>query len=288
MLIFVMACQEVALDDVLAHLYGRSFNRNLGRCALVGGGKILDKAKHGTAIDAHDTVIRVNRLPGSHFDDLGRKCTVAFVNKLSNFATTHASLIYTGGKRVRCAHKKTCDCEAVIFEGSPVNVWSGHGPKGAKALREAQTTVLNESRGVVSQGHSVYRQTKALHYFEHNLPAVPYAFKGRVDRLIKDPIAKWGYTSKPSGGLKAFLTFVHFCSSLTLFGFGGTGSIDGHVEVGHNFKAEHLLFDKLANFSHGGNLFPTAFKGHFFKHQFASFQNRILCLAHHHRIRVVT
>ena len=154
--------------------------------------------------------------------------------------------------------------------------------------------------------HTVARQSHALHFFEHNLPVVPYAFDEKVDKATGDRVHEWGYTSKPSGGLKAFLTFANLCDSITLFGFGGSNqSIDGHQEFGHNFQAEHRFYDTLVqlgeqqetteaprpsgeNDDKSTSFFPTSFHGEprlspYFRH----FADRILCLARRRHITVV-
>lgn len=302
-------CPEVAREDVLVRLSGRDLP-SLGSCALVGGSQILSGAGHGSSIDAYDSVVRVNRLPAAkRVADVGSRTTVYFANKLNKYSLQGVTLEYENGadsKTFFCPHAASnCTCPscplAIVFEGSPIEaIWSrGKAPPKKEALASAIRALhanRNPDAEVRRDRHGVWRQTEALHFFEHNLPAVPYGFRSALDRHIDDPVQKWGYTSKPSGGLKAFLTFVHLCDRLDLFGFGGPPkALDGHREIGHNLKAEHRLLDvltraKQTNESNRNalfrNAFSHAFKGQYYRRQFAAFTHRITCLAAAGRIDV--
>jgi len=133
---------------------------------------------------------------------------------------------------------------------------------------------------------------------------VPYEFDQRVDRSVDDKVAEWGYTSKPSGGLKAFLTVANLCDSITLFGFGGSAkSLDGHREIGHSFKREHDFYAMLQQTTtttttaapghHPTNVslfFPTSFPkdgGFGLEPFFRRFADRVTCLARNGSISVV-
>jgi hypothetical protein len=51
-----------------------------------------------------------------------------------------------------------------------------------------------------------------------------------------------------SGGLKAFLTLAPMCESMTLYGFAGSGNIDGHtIDAVHDFGVEHAWLHRIAS-----------------------------------------
>ena len=339
-------CPSVDVGDALTQISGRPFPSTLGQCALVGGSRSLKGSRYGGAIEALETVIRVNRLPHPrHFADVGTRTDIYFVNTLSKFDRLATRLQWENGVDPQ---SRSCDhalesCEhfmsgpkMIVFEGAPFddfwrvgNVPRTRPPRNQRAVEAAKKSIKNfpQNRTVPFPGaHPVAHQSHALHFFEHNLPVVPYKFDQTIDRRINDRVAAWGYSSKPSGGLKAFLTFANLCDSLTLFGFGGDNrSLDGHAEIGHSFHVEHAFYARLqrlgasshhhhhrrrstsaaaANSSSSSSsssseqekdddirhFFPTFFKKHptdLLHRYFQLFADRITCLARHGRISVV-
>eukprot|EP00971_Amphidinium_carterae_P063835 1263638-Amphidinium_carterae.1 len=68
---------QVASDDKSQVQGGR-----LGRCAVVGSGNAMLGSGYGEEVDAHDTVVRVNRLPTeSFFGDFGQRTSILFGGK---------------------------------------------------------------------------------------------------------------------------------------------------------------------------------------------------------------
>ena len=97
---------------------------------------------------------------------------------------------------------------------------------------------------------------------------------------------RWGYVSRPSGGLKAFFTFVLLCDTLSLFGFGGSGTIDGHKLSGHAFDEEHSFLAKVARGALPGSALPKDKIGPHgaLREAFARFGARLQCLSGRGRI----
>jgi len=301
--------------------------QSFGRCALVGGSSSLNGSGHGVEIEAHDTVIRVNRLPHpKHFVDVGRRTDVYFVNTLKKYRLGQTNLEWEIGVNPHslwCRHTLACTClscpKHIIFEGAPYDsFWKkGKAPQGYAALNAAKAAALSvdeeedESVGTTnisqlsrrsdqvpkknrSSDRTACRQSHALHFFQHNIPAVPYSFTQSVDKHIQDAVAPWAYKSKPSGGLKAFLTLAMICDSISLFGFDGRKSIDGHPEIGHNFIAEHNLYNLLVRSNENSNdahnvstFFATAFNKTQMKRPFALFSERVACLVRRGRISLI-
>jgi len=345
-MIFSEECSVVMVSDVLRPLPKASdyCPQSFGRCALVGGSSSLNGSGHGVEIEAHDTVIRVNRLPHpKHFVDVGRRTDVYFVNTLKKYRLDQTKLEWEMGVNPRfvwCRHSpRNCSClscpKHIIFEGAPYDIFWNHGKvlHGQAALNAAKaaaltvdkdetigTTKISQHSSNRNKNYTACRQSHALHFFQHNVPAVPYAFRQPIDRGIRDAVAPWAYKSRPSGGLKAFFTLAMICDSISLFGFSGSKSLDGHREVGHNFKAEHVLYSSL--FRAGSilsnqqkqdfrrrqrlpppkrplslspeedahdvnNFFARAFHETYMKRPFALFSERIACLARNGRIALI-
>ena len=315
--------------EALTQMSGEPFPSELGSCALVGGSSILEGSGHGLDIEAHDTVIRINRLPHPrHYGDVGSRTDVYFANTLSKFDGLGAKLEWENGVKPQtrfcrhdaasCRDNVTASLPAtIVFEGAPFDdFWRLPSdqrrtpPSGPQAIKAAKASILaflhrrrtlkfQDKKIPFPEAHPVARQSHALHFFEHNLPIVPYSFNQRVDKRINDRVAEWGYSSKPSGGLKAFLTFANLCDSVTLFGYGGAKtSLDGHAEVGHSFQTEESFYKNLQNLqieengdSSANNIrhwFPTNFRDFLgFEPYFDRFADRIACLARRQKIRIV-
>lgn len=308
------SCPALGVEEVLTQLSGRPhYFENLGSCALVGASPILLGAAHGRRIDSFDTVVRVNRLPIPRFaEDVGSKTSIYFCNTLAKWSSRSVTLQYQQPARgarsstARCAHASSrCDCaacpEAIVFEGAPYgpDFWvvnaSVKSRRPKKPLESARKVATGGKKrkspmAVYPTAHPVGRQSDVLHFFEHNVPALPYDW--RKSPRMNDAVARWGYSSRPSGGLKAFFLFAGICDAVTLFGFGGAaGSLDGHAEGGHNFTAEERFLRTLADPATSTKAklatMPTAFRHTMLREPFARIAARIVCLASSGRLALV-
>lgn len=230
----------------------------LGRCALVGTGSNLAGVQLGRRIDEHDSVIRVNRLSTTTFAaDVGVRTSIYFKNQLTELVASGARA------RVKVRHlgatvdskrndtKDWCDLveggaacafDALVYEGAldAGQRWPSDGPLAAARFTTA-------------------RQSDALLLFQSQVLGLGRAVPpfGGDERV---------FAVRATAGAKAFFTFALLCDSLTLFGFGGRGTIDRHgmrvkrveaaggksntVEVtlrhGHDYEAEHSFLRRVA------------------------------------------
>mmetsp|Transcript_59288 Transcript_59288/g.165525 ORF Transcript_59288/g.165525 Transcript_59288/m.165525 type:complete len:290 (+) Transcript_59288:93-962(+) len=196
---------------ILEALDDGGFPADLGDCALVGSSAVLSGSGRGADIDRHETVIRVNRLPIlEYFEDFGSKTDVIVLNEK---LSTHGQVEYLGGARRSCVPKHV-DAEPVC------NV----------------TAVVLKGRGVSARAkwaRSGLRVGMMMPLQRDVASAMP-----AMDKIL------------PSAGFLAFLTVAPLCSSLTLYGFGGSsGTADGHIvgEFGahHDFETENSILDRI-------------------------------------------
>eukprot|EP00928_Gymnodinium_smaydae_P092585 TRINITY_DN76485_c0_g1_i1.p1 TRINITY_DN76485_c0_g1~~TRINITY_DN76485_c0_g1_i1.p1 ORF type:complete len:363 (+),score=37.79 TRINITY_DN76485_c0_g1_i1:84-1172(+) len=227
----------------LVELSGR-FPQTLGRCALIGGGSSLVGRGRGPEIDSYDTVIRVNRIPTElYFADVGRKTDVYFADAHHLFANGSCEYLVMGtGASIPCslrpetsssaahAAERGCPFQLLVLKGSdvaekprPGKLWAEKFPLERPGWRPERTRipVAHQSEGV----------NGAAYFF----PA-----------LVRKHLFIWT-RRRPTNGLQALLTFAPLCESLSLFGFAGNASADGHGMGGfHDFDGEHLLLARLA------------------------------------------
>lgn len=181
----------------------------LNRCALVGAAASLMHKGHGPKIDAHDVVIRVNRLPTlDYFEDFGKRTDVLVlaVGKENDWGIS-----LMGGKQ-RDEFGKLEELRIICRYGGPNCTFSSllflyHQVPYDSTLLTAPFPVGVSSRASFLAAYCLVPESK-----------------------------------HPSTGLHAFLTFAPLCRTLSLFGFSGQGTADGHHTSSiHNYDVEHSL-----------------------------------------------
>lgn len=187
-------------------------------CALVGSSDNLRKAGLGPEIDSHDTVFRVNRVPNAEFArDYGSRTEVLFMGAVSEkkkrYSKTGIYYRYFGGDIWLCAWQaRECPFRVVLLKGAD-RVEYGQNfaeryPKGEEGWKP--------SFSEFAIGH----QSDAVNTFAYRL----------------------NNGARPTNGFQAFLTAAVVCKSLTVYGFGGTGTGDGHViKSVHDLWGEHEM-----------------------------------------------
>eukprot|EP00928_Gymnodinium_smaydae_P018763 TRINITY_DN17155_c0_g1_i1.p1 TRINITY_DN17155_c0_g1~~TRINITY_DN17155_c0_g1_i1.p1 ORF type:complete len:412 (+),score=85.03 TRINITY_DN17155_c0_g1_i1:72-1307(+) len=240
---------ENGYQDVI-HTFSREpFAPRLGSCAIVGSGGQLKGGHLGPEIDSHTTVIRVNRIPTSaYYDDLGKRTDIYFSNSITD--------TYPGGQT-----------------GMGVTMMEPNNPVGGKLWCQFQDVVIaaNDARDGI----------------QPPAPACPFgaavvtrSSKYGSDRITPfkippdfDTVFPYGHTALPlevfmwnartmgdyymSGGMKTFFTMAPLCDSLTMYGFKGSGNIDGHgTDSVHSFPTEHAWMHRIAQ----GNIIDTDFE----------------------------
>lgn len=201
-------------------------------CGIVGSASILNGKGHGHDIDAHGTVIRMNRLPVSKYaEDHGRRTDVLMVN---HWEQRHGKVALMGPSRKHCGGSPACaeniDCtkggvncnfRALITRG-----WDGCNRAGKYC------------KGVLEELHRVWGAAPFAVGMQH--PNISAA----AGKLLHKTIP-----TTPSTGFQALITFAPICDSVTLYGMaGGSKTADNHKEEKqHSFTMEHLLIERLAS-----------------------------------------
>jgi len=201
----------------------------------------------GAEIDAHDTVVRINRLPTKEIaKDLGEKATIYFKNWQKDFRADGVWTIYFGegagveGNNMshRCYWKdlpsKDCPFESVFF--SKINPFYVNlfGPKTGQQ-EEGKHFGAYAKPLPLPDSFRVGEDTKAMrHLFQH------------VAEANRNADGTWHIMS---AGMMAFLSFAPLCDSISLYGFTGTGPLDNHIITPgrHDFAQEHRFLNKLAD-----------------------------------------
>mmetsp|Transcript_83666 Transcript_83666/g.270492 ORF Transcript_83666/g.270492 Transcript_83666/m.270492 type:complete len:491 (+) Transcript_83666:84-1556(+) len=203
-------------------------------CALIGSAAFLKGRSSGKEIDAHDTVIRVNRIPTpKYFDDFGQRTDVLFTGLQADGYKlyTQKGMWYRlmGGKIKLCAFNATdCPFAALVLKGSDSSeygqLWEARYPLGSPGWKPKKSTFpLGHQAEIVNQ--FAYRLANGM---------------------------------RPSNGLHAFVTFGLLCNSLKLYGFSGKGTADGHNVKAHvhDIHQEHKTMYSIIS-GKAGHLGPN-------------------------------
>ena len=218
-------------------------NLLFNRCAVIGSGANLHGRGFGPAIDAHNVVVHVNNVPlAANAADQGSRTDVLF-STLCNFDDARCTggydaescvinLEYQGGGQRKCHlnDHDNCPFQVAMFRGRAGNS-CGEGRDKLSRAASTSTIGLAISQDFVSN---------TVHYLR------------RPGSDFCDPI---GNDCEASTGLHAILTFAMLCTSVDLYGFHGTGTIDNHG-IGHDVPMEHALLRQLVNQSLPDAAFP--------------------------------
>ena len=217
-----------------------------GQCAIVGSGAALAGRSLGHAIDSHDVVIRVNRLNnGMSATDLGARTDVWFskMSRISKRARElYLDVIGLGGKtilRPPCrlagpAPSATCPFKAFVFRG-------GSKTRKGQQMMDRRRALLNGSSSRHNLGFPIGQESGAV-------------FKA-AERLVSLS-ARPASCTREAGpeatmGFHAILTFASHCRHISLFGFTGNSTFDGHAIVNHNLDREHDLLREWSLYDGG-------------------------------------
>mmetsp|Transcript_111988 Transcript_111988/g.317073 ORF Transcript_111988/g.317073 Transcript_111988/m.317073 type:complete len:362 (-) Transcript_111988:97-1182(-) len=202
-----------------------------GSCALIGSSPILLKKSHGYDIDKHDTVIRINRLPTEdYFNDFGRKTDVLFGNCFTNKL---GKVTFMGESVKKCGRPecyRTVDCR----HGGPGCSFGMLMFKAGCQSRKKMDSIW---------GHAPFPVTQVHRNVTHGISHIT----GRGTHI-------------PSTGFYAFLAFATLCGKLTLYGFGGSTTADGHAvdPNQHSFAWEHGVMRRIL----GGKMRSKDWRSH--------------------------
>lgn len=195
------------------------------RCAFVGGSQSLLGMELGRQIDAHDTVIRINRLPQPEdVEDLGKKTDIYFAGP---------------GWNVNDAYYLSRDGGTYLIQ-----------EVGQTSLYDKPCSIL---KGGANCRFAALILTSAYNFLERypldrpgwrpNGTAFPVGYlceqlNGDADELVRTKLA--------TRGLRALLTFAPVCGSVKLYGLSGLGTFDGHgIDHVHNLTLEHAFLERI-------------------------------------------
>lgn len=241
-------------------------NARFHTCALVGSGDILVGAKRGKEIDAHDYVIRVNRIPTSEFvEDFGNRTDiitlVSLRRRIQYMGDRHyASSIPVSQPIPNCSDARSgCHAVGVLQVWGPASsdfdwLFTDEGGEGAW-LRGG-----GAAEGWLGEGG--VQSYPLPNWQSHPLVGVVHT---NVTDLILTLLPQ-----KVSSGFRAFVVFAALCDQLDVYGFGSKNgsdaTADGHPEVGHNLDGEHAIEYMIAAGDWSRIMSPSAmsewYKGH--------------------------
>jgi len=236
-------------------------------CALVGSGSCLKNRSLGPEIDAHDVVVRVNRLPIMAQYPIGDVRR----DKMRLDLGWRTDILYRGvlfPSEVANEVKVEGLCNACGIGGY---AWGAVCPARFETPRG-----LSNSTESCSFCTMVSAFDNRAHIWadierivsEHG--DQQHMLIGRAKPpIMTEPRSSWNNlknakgTIRPSSGFSIFLVLVHACDDLTLYGFQDTAhpaTMDGHALSGsHVLKAEHaqmreiLRYERLSSLLAGGN-----------------------------------
>jgi len=188
-----------------------NIKRKFQRCALVGASPLMAGKMHGEEIDSYDTIIRVNRVPTKdYYIDFGTRTDILYSNAIDMYSGLVNLMGHGDDVKTQDCRPPHCDYRAMIFRGD-------YGCD----FERLQHTWGQETPFVL--GCTARDVTRVAYNFQ----------------LLQ--------TVEPTSGFMAFLTFAPLCHELVLYGFGGSGAIDGHTEwEGHSLYYEHMLLNWIA------------------------------------------
>lgn len=213
---------------------GTSFER----CAIVGGGDVLAGAGRGAEIDAHDFVVRVNRIPTEpFFEDFGKKTSVLF-SLAQGYVHGKGRIAVMAKGSDKATHVAKCndprDQLSPLCKFDALMLWAfsfnttSHGTTGkSKSLRDI-LGVWNETD--IPIGFPALEVRESAQYM-----------------LTANGLEE-GH--QPTSGFMAVATFAPVCGELTLYGFASKGkgdqSADGHpVGTRHDYTLEHSVMNRI-------------------------------------------
>jgi len=221
------------LPKFITMLSSRHLDARFCRCALVGSAAGFNGHGLGPEIDGHDTVIRVNRLPveAQHFLDFGRRTDIFWGEPGYGAPGQHENLDARGDYWVELMHRTWAEARAC------------HLRRGSGSCGFANLVIKGSDVPVVGK---TFRRRFPLSS-PGRLPeqtALPLGHQSDDINAAAFSVEEMRHV--PSNGLHAFLTLAPLCGSLTMYGFDGAGTADGH-EIGsrHSLSEERAIMDRL-------------------------------------------
>ena len=225
-------------------------------CAMVGGGHGVLERMRGDEIDAHDVVIRVNRLvcragaPDCHMPASSQVDT-RYLGSQTDLLVLDRCF---AGRQEEYLNEEEDDGYRFAFygDGSDRGLGQCH-PSGYHAdcpfsalVYKGATPWMDHDYCTGEHAHVSDLRRKVSHSRE-------VAFGIMTDELMDGVAAMRGYRTgdteydKPTTGFYAVVALAPLCKELDLYGFSGDTTADGHViSSDHSIAREHALLRDLS------------------------------------------
>lgn len=228
-----------------------------GTCAVIGSGAALRGRGLGPQIDAHDVVIHVNNRPDpSDRNDMGSRTDILFTTPnayqgLGDCGGTAPfmrdgncmlGIEYMHVGEDRCCTGDPCRYDVCTVQGVLFKSYDGypiHCPVPGQEWTAREYMERASSSSLIALGQAApFTGQLATHFRREGSPYHGVPAPGTHEQ-----------PGDPSTGLHAVITMAFACTNVTLFGFRGSSTIDGHHGgyAGHSIAAEHLLLQDLAD-----------------------------------------
>ncbi|KAG4979957.1 hypothetical protein AAZX31_12G084000 [Glycine max] len=204
-------------------------------CAVVGNSGILLDKNHGSKIDSHEVVIRLNNARVDSFETkVGRKTNISFMK---------------GNILHLCARKRGCFCHP-YGDSVPIVIYI------CEAVQLMDYTVCNASHKaplLVTDPRFDVLCSRIAKY---------YSMKRFVEESggVGEGLEKWGEAHEGglfhyySSGMQAVMLALGICDRVSIFGFGKTDSARHHYHTSqkeelhlHDFEAEYDFYRDLVD-----------------------------------------
>lgn len=200
-------------------------------CAVVGNSGILLNRDYGSAIDAHEVVIRLNNARVDHFEaKVGKKTSISFVN---------SNILHL------CARRSGCFCHP-YGDNVPIVMYI------CQAVHFLDYTVCNASHKaplLVTDPRFDVLCARIVKY---------YSLKRFVEESGKG-LEKWGEAHDGalfhySSGMQAVMLALGICDRVSIYGFGKSTSAKHHYHTNqktelhlHDYEAEYAFYRDLVD-----------------------------------------
>ena len=215
------------------------------RCAVVGSGRNLLGRGFGAAIDMNDVVVHVNNVPTAGLaDDMGSRTDILF-STLCNLETRACE---------DWDDDDWCEIQQEIQHGGEVKCLlqdNGNCPFGAVFYRSRHRTSCDDNFGRVAKGSK--RSQVGIAVSSDYISEMAFYLRRRGGPFCG---IREDNCDDPSTGFHAILTMSLLCDEVELYGFQGTGTVDGHG-IGHNVANEHNLTRHLVAHAMPAGSFPS-------------------------------
>jgi len=223
-------------------------------CAIVGSGGLLLGRHLGARIEAHQLVVRVNRIVvnSSLGADLGNRTDVLF-SKLTRYEPGKIGgvlLPFVLGSEAQIATsmrcylvkrpggRSMCPFRAFVFRG---------GGADGTAINESAIAEAHAAKiaAYAAAGNGTYTRKNFMAELRRVAPLTYLSLGYQQPDIFSAVNRMVGAAKGASTGFHAVQTFRRFCSQISLFGFMGNNTYDGHPIIDHMLDREHRLLREM-------------------------------------------